>query len=656
MSALRKGIGTGAAALCLWASSGAVALDRTAQHVGPEDGSKVVFSFSHAGLPAFMPGEKDRAFAEALALFPVRWEEVSREIPGLEPPIASLINTAIVTLARPTRLAIVSNPQNPDGGAFGYGLIASIEVADKADAGRLDAIVTALMSQAELPSPIVESERFEGMSEFEIPQGGLAAFGPRESDSGWHYEFLIGSVGDPDSFFETDEGDDDFTQVMHMRFDAGGLDSLMQFAPMFAQGNEQAMEGIQQLQELDLTGDNAFAIDVNMGYTDDESIVYTIVENADKLSELTYMPEGSLSRKDIDVVPADAEFAWVGRGDFSYITKALDDMAEQGVDVDAALEKFESVTGVDPVADILDALGGTMAAYTSDTTGGSTLLSGVMMISFKDRERFVGAMDRLVEIGNLAASGLDLPVSSASIELSRWSHKGTDLLSLRFPGLPVPLELSAALSDEWLILGATPQAVIAASMQATGAGGDGLSHNKQFTSALRRGTEFVSVSFVSPDRLIGEGYPFVSMFGSGLANLMRSPTQPDRVAPMLVPIFHELADGARAQVEFSYWDGSNFVTETHGDRSMLVNTAVMAGGVSRIMPLILGVGAAVGIANSQSMGMIDMDQPIASLMPNLLSPARPIALPQQVAIALSLFADRSLSTDKNPWTAIGSER
>ena len=398
MNTLRSRITTGTAALCLWTASGAAAMttgveiDPSATRVGPEDGSSVVLLITHAGLPAFMPDEKDRAFAEALALFPVRWDEVSREIPGIDRSIANLINTAIVTCARPTRLAIVSNPQNPDGGAFGYGLIASVEVENEKDAARLDAIVTALMSQADLPSPIVESERFAGMSEFEIPQGGLAAFGPRESDAGWHYEFLIGSVGDPDSFFETDDaddGDDGFTQVMHMRFDAAGLDSLMQFAPMFAQDNEEALEAIEQVKEMGLTGENAVAIDINMGYTDDESIVYTIVENADKLGEWMPMADGSLTRADIDIVPADAEFAWVGRGDFASITTALDDMAEQGLDVDGVLAEFENVTGVDPIADIFDALGGTMAMYTSDTTGGSTLLSGVMMVSFKDRERFV---------------------------------------------------------------------------------------------------------------------------------------------------------------------------------------------------------------------------------------------------------------------------
>ncbi|MCH9057801.1 MAG: hypothetical protein IIB55_04135, partial [Planctomycetes bacterium] len=593
-----------------------------------DDGSRVVISFSHAGLPAFMADEKDRALAEALALFPIRWDEISREIPGMDPQIATLINTAIVALARPTRLAIVSNPDNADGGAWGYGLIASVQVEDKRDAERMDAIVRDLLAQAGLPSEPEPSNRFEGMMELQLPPVGLAAFGPREANDGWRYEFLIGSVGDPDSYFDVASGLDGFNELANFRIDAGGLESIMKFAPMFAQGNEEATEAIQQFQQMDLMGDDPVALDVRVGYTDDEAIAYTTIENARKLGDFMQFPQGALSMADLAVVPADAEFAWVGRGDFAFVADAIDDMAESGLEVDEVLGAFEEFTGVDPVADIFDSLGGTMAVYTSDTTGGGSLLSAVALISFKDRQRFVDAMNRLVEVGNNAAEEIPIPISTVSVTLAQWQHDGIDLLSLRFPGLPVPLELAAAMTNDWLIVGISPQAVIAAAAQASG-GGDSILNNPLFAQAFPRGKSLISISFVSPDRLLRDGYPYVNMLCTGVANLMRSSEDPDRVPDLLMPVFHDLARGVRAQVEFSYWAGPDLVTETHSDRSAVVTASIAAGGIVRFAPAIVAAAAAIGLAAQEGRVMGEIDEGLSSLVARVLRPGGPVPLPQQ---------------------------
>ncbi|MCH8271095.1 MAG: hypothetical protein IH985_07790 [Planctomycetes bacterium] len=602
-----------------------------------DDRSRVVISFSHAGLPAFMADEKDRPLAEALALFPVRWDEISREIPGMDPQIATLINTAIVALARPTRLAIVSNPDNADGGAWGYGLIASVQVEDKRDAERMDAIVRDLLAQVNLPSEPRPSDRFEGMMELQVPPVGLAAFGQREADDGWRYEFLIGSVGDPDSYFKTAPGLDGFTEVANFRIDAGGLEPLMALAPIFAQGNEEATEAIQQFQQMDLMGDDPVALDIRVGYTDNEAIAYTTIENARKLGDFMQFPRGALSMADLAVVPADAEFAWVGRGDFAFVADAIADMAESGVEVDEALAAFEEFTGVDPVADIFDSLGGTMAVYTSDTTGGGSLLSAVALISFKDRQRFVDAMNRLVEVGNNAAEEIPIPISTVSITLAQWQHDGIDLLSLRFPGLPVPLELAAAMTNDWLIVGISPQAVIAAAAQASG-GGDSILNNPLFAQAFPRGKSLLSISFMSPDRLLRDGYPYVNMLCTGVANLMRSSEEPDRVPDLLMPVFHDLARGVRAQVEFSYWAGPDLVTETHSDRSAVVTASIAAGGIVRFAPAIVAAAAAIGLAAQEHRVMGEIDDGLSSLITAVLGPGGPVPLPQQVAALYVLNA------------------
>ncbi|MCH8134178.1 MAG: hypothetical protein IIA30_16655 [Myxococcales bacterium] len=411
----------------------------------------------------------------------------------------------------------------------------------------------------------------------------------------------------------------------------------MAFAPIFAQGNEEAMEAIQQFQQMDLMGDDPVALDIRVGYTDNEAIAYTTIENARKLGDFMQFPQGSLSMADLAVVPADAEFAWVGRGDFAFVADAINDMAESGVEVDEALGAFEEFTGVDPVADIFDSLGGTMAMYTSDTTGGGSLLSAVALISFKDRQRFVDAMNRLVEVGNNAAEQIPIPLSTASVTLAQWQHDGIDLLSLRFPGLPVPLELAAAMTNDWLIVGISPQAVIAAAAQASG-GGDSILNNPLFAQAFPRGKSLLSISFMSPDRLLRDGYPYVNMLCTGVANLMRSSEDPDRVPDLLMPVFHDLARGVRAQVEFSYWAGPDLVTETHSDRSAVVTASIAAGGIVRFAPAIVAAAAAIGLAAQEGRVMGEIDDGLSSLVTAVLGPGGPVPLPQQVAALYVLNA------------------
>ena len=39
---------------------------------------------------------------------------------------------------------------------------------------------------------------------------------------------------------------------------------------------------------------------------------------------------------------------------------------------------------------------------------------------------------------------------------------GADMVSLQFPGVPVPIELTAALTDKWLLITPSPQAATVA--------------------------------------------------------------------------------------------------------------------------------------------------------------------------------------------------
>lgn len=59
------------------------------------------------------------------------------------------------------------------------------------------------------------------------------------------------------------------------------------------------------------------------------------------------------------------------------------------------------------------------------------------------------------------------------LRVRSWKEQGVELMSLRFHGLPIPLELTYAATESWFIVGVTPQATLAAALQAAGKGDAG---------------------------------------------------------------------------------------------------------------------------------------------------------------------------------------
>jgi hypothetical protein len=533
---------------------------------------------------------------------------VSPEIPDLDARTANLIKTLVTTLARPARMAIVSDPGNAEGGAFGYGLVLSIDAGGEQEAQGLHRIAGRLMQQAEMDVVPKASDRFPGMSEFKAGEAALFRFGPQQREGAWSYDIYVGSVADPTAALRSTGSDrPGFDSVFEFRFDTKGLETAFEMARGFAGADPNAAQMIDMIDEMDLFGDGSIALDVRSGFTEDASVTYTVLENAEKLKEALYLPDDSLTRDDFGAIPADAEMVWIAKDDFSAIRGMIEDAERSGADVRGALDMFEEQTGVDPLTDIVDALGGTIAVYTSDATGGGSLMSLVGMVSFKDRARFAEANEALVGMANLAAQQIPIPVSSVGVEVSSWEYDGVDLFSVRVAGVPMPVELSYSLTEDWLVFGFTPQAVIAAARQTEGRGDDGLLSNATFASAFPRGKEVVSLSYADAPGLIREGYPLMTLLSSAMGNLVRSPLEPQRDPGLIVAPMHDLVRGAAPQIEFSYWSGADLVTETRGDRSMVVNGAVIAGAINRVAPALLAIGAAIGSAGERGgFGMHDV--------------------------------------------------
>src|SRR5262249_36893971 len=142
-----------------------------------------------------------------------------------------------------------------------------------------------------------------------------------------------------------------------------------------------------------------------------------------------------------------------------------------------------------------------------------------------------------------------------------WQDGDTQLFSLNFPGLPVPFEITYAFKGNWLIAGITPQATLAATRQGKG---KGIRDNAGFADIVG-GKEILSFSFIDTPRTMRDGYQYVSLAGSALANAVRSPIDAARDPGLIVPTFAELKAGAKPMVSFSYWRGDDLISESHSD-------------------------------------------------------------------------------------------
>lgn len=583
-----------------FAAAGLAAPMVQAQQAKPAAYTKgTVLIVDYAALDKMLTDPKDRPMAEAIGLLPARVRELPREIKQMPPEAARLMTMAATCIGKPGRLMVTYDGENPSGGLFGYGVAFSVQAPDQKYADEMHAVISGLVGQSGQKVKTKDT-RWTGMSDIQTPVG-ILSFGPRQAKDGWRYEVVFGTMENADeAAAQAMPTTKEFEPCVRMRLDLAGLTPLKGMAEGFAGKNPQVGETFKGLEDLGLVGDNAVKISYLAGSTKEESVSMFAWEGIKKYAAKMHMTAKTLTKEDFAAVPADACDAYVARmseDGFGYI---LDSLMQAGPEAQQGLDQFEKATGVNLRTDLLDALGGTVAAYMSDTTGGGGLSSAVGMITFKDRAKVVSAMNKLAATANGMAD--QLPIGPGYIKLASWKDGATDLLTLRFPGLPVPLELTFAMTEKWLIVSPTPQGTIAAARQASGKGDAGLASNALFKGRVP-GKEMVSVSFSDTARHLREGYGALAHIGSAVANAMRSPTDPNREPGLLVPGYNDLAKGVRARVSYSYWKGEDLITETHSDRSALVGVAGAAGVLSKIVPLI-AIPAAVGA--SQQKGMMGM--------------------------------------------------
>lgn len=586
-------LGSSAAALAFAGASLAATVS-----VQPEPAKKPtangapIFVADFAGLPSMLVDKKDQGLKNALGMIPARLRELPNEVPGMDQIPPPVIEALLTLLTQPTRVAITFDDQRQDEGMFGLGAVLSFGPGEEQRMNELHGIVNAMLSMSGAAADVEVSEKYDQMLEFPSPAGGIVRYGPRKAGPGWRYELHAGINVDPDSVFTAiPAAANGVTPLFRGALDLRPVGPMIQeqIAAMDPNG-----EITGQLESMGVIGDAAVKYTWQSGYTKDEQLAVTTMEGMKPHAKALSMSTASLKDSIYAMIPADASVAVVGQRDLAGQIEMIEQALLQGGG--DPLQQIEDMTGVDIINDVAKCLGSTFGFYMSESTGGQ-LGSIIAFISLDDRARFEQAHSKLVGFANTMLNSPD--TARGYVRIRPWQDGETKLFSLSFAGLPVPAEVTWALHGDWLVIGAMPQSTLSATRQIAGKGDKGLRANKSFTAVIPADKELNAFSFVDTPRIMKDGYQYVSLMGAAVANAARSPSNPQREPGLVVPPLNELREGARPMYTISYWKGNDYITESHADRSVLVNACGIGGAVSPFVPLItFAVGAASAAGNS----------------------------------------------------------
>jgi hypothetical protein len=310
-----------------------------------------------------------------------------------------------------------------------------------------------------------------------------------------------------------------------------------------------------------------------------------------------FVASGSLEVSELALVPRDATWASLGKVNFAgvfefFVDLATDAMAQQGMEGDP-VEMLFGMSGFHLRDDLVSLLGETCGMYASDTTGGGSLMSTVMFVALRDAERALETRERLEEMLN----GVAALKMQGYMQVRASTVDGIEYATMTFPGLPVPVEPTIAITDKWLFVGASKGATIEAVRHARATDRKSLLDHPGLQAQLPGGIAGIqSITFQDGERLVRAGYGALQMFAASLANGVRSRRDGLRDAGEVLPAYNELVRGALSTVSVGRLMGADWVVESRGDASVAVQLATLCGWAASndlllAMPMLAAVGA-----------------------------------------------------------------
>ena len=286
------------------------------------------------------------------------------------------------------------------------------------------------------------------------------------------------------------------------------------------------------------------------------------------------LPEGGISAGHLAPVPADATWASVQRMDMEAVFNAIDalvsEYAAEQMGGSNIADMVQGMVGIDLRSGLFGALGDTYGLYASESTGGGGMTSTVMFFSLRDAEALLQTKEQIEEMIN-AQLGSEM---DGYVSIRTWERGDDEYTTLMFPGLPVPLEPTIAMGEEWLVIAATPQAAMGA-MDQIASGANSLASHAGIAPLLD-GTK-TGVSLVNAKHFARSGYGLTSMMLSGISNGVRSRTDATRNPGPIMPVYSTFKDGIQDMVGYTEVVGDNLVTRQTQDGSAVVQMATMMG-------------------------------------------------------------------------------
>ncbi|MCC5787013.1 MAG: hypothetical protein JJU33_09965 [Phycisphaerales bacterium] len=546
--------------------------------------------------PTMLQDPRDAGLVRALGMLPDRLRDLQAETPDFPPEATRVIDLAARTLSTSGRFSIFYNDANPELGMFGYGMILSFDAPDRAGAVRLDRGYRSLMEMGgPLPFEPGPQPRFEGLSEFATPIGSFG-FGPRASGDRWAFTAFAGAVDDLDAPFAILP---DLEEGQHIRVrgvaDLRAIEPGLNTAKAFAGADPEFMHTIREIEELGLLGPDAPSFHFVYGSDAERSFSHIRSVNVRRFTELMGNPTETLGTSALRAIPADATLAFVTASNPSGFLARFENQDEVRESIEELYWEIRQATGIHLREDLFDTLGDSTALFMSDTTGSGGLMSAVMILAVDDHATLRNTINRAAAtLREVIREEGEYNEVVSRLRVAPWSHDNQSYMSLRFDGLPIPLDISLALTDDWLVLGLTPQGVVGA-VEHILSGDPGFD-----TKPFLDGRTVSAVNFVDTERFARSGYGGLSMVGSAVAAGVRN-TEAGRDPGLVVPTARELLVSARPSFQIGYWEGDDYIQLSEGDPSMLVQLSAGIGVLKEFAPVIAG-GVAVFSAQQRSHG------------------------------------------------------
>lgn len=549
-----------------------------------------------AGIDRMLPSEKDRALKQALHLLGNRIEELPAEFGQMDFP-AGPMRAIYEMLMSPMSLVVSLDPNADPNQGPPFSVQMMVESADEAAASQRAETMFQLIEMA-MGGGLVDAPGMPGMKLLDM-NGVKGLLGSTNIAGRPSFVAMVnrdvpspvdlGPMGLPTGV----------EAVGGLIIDTEPLQPMIEMA--LEQAGPNAEEIRAQLRAQGVLSDRPLRLTAAHGFGGGYAHGVLNYGNylANPLNRIL-IADKRLTEIDLAMIPGDATYAQVSHANLSaiphLIMEVLRPIAEgQGNNIppyEEIMAEAQAQLGFNPETDFFAHFGTRAGFYMADSTGGGGLTSAIFFFEVKNTDGMQQTLEHLV--GMISEMGEGMARGYVRMERAEVPGLSTAWV-LRFPGLPIPFEMTMALERNHLWLGATPQAVSTALGHARNPG-NGLLGNARFRE-LSTGVprDAVGLTFTDSPKLASRGYGMASMGLSALSNMVRSPSDRGRAATLMMPSLRELLDGAKGSLIVTRVQANDLTLTSKSDPSLTLNLCAAAGAVGSSPVAIGAIALGAGV-------------------------------------------------------------